>query len=342
MEQERSAYLFDKYVSKTCSPAELKEFMAIVRNANDQTVLDLVMDNFWNQSQETELNPIKADLILTRVLAADAKKTSNRPNFSIQWLGWAAAFLIICLATFFLNRQTNSNSNTAVKTVTNTSQDRNSPNLITVKTGDEHRKITLPDGSTVILNTNSSITYPKAFGEKRTVILTGEGYFDIRHDLKKSFAVFTGKLTTTVLGTAFNIKAYDSDHEISVTVTRGKVSVLDSNAVLAILIPNEQVVFNKKDKQVNLAKVITKNTVQWQESDIFFDDISLEEAAEVLAKRFNTPITVDNESAKKCRFTATFLKRESLDEILKIICSYNHAQYQDSAGGITIKGGGCE
>lgn len=342
MEQERSSYLFNKYVTKTCTPAELQEFMAIVRNADDDTVLDLVMDNFWNQSPEVELNPVKADSILKQVLSSDAKKTAKTPNLSIQWLGWAAAFFIICLATLYFNNKAKTTPTGTNQTATKVVQADKPVDLLTVKTENEHQKITLPDGSTVILNNNSSISYPKVFGAKRTVTLTGEGYFDIRHDLKKSFTVHTGKLSTIVLGTAFNIKAYNSEHEISVTVTRGKVSVLDSNAVLAILTPNQQIIFNKKDKQSNLAKVIARNTVQWQESDIFFDDISLEEAAQALSKRFNTTITVDNDSSKKCRFTATFLKGESLDEILKIICSYNNAQYQTHAGGITIKGGGCE
>lgn len=342
MEQERSSYLFNKYVSKTCSPAELKEFMAIVKNADDATVIDLVMDNFWNQSPEVELNPVKADSILTKVLSSDAKKDAKTPNLSVQWLGWAAALFIICLATLYFNNKTKTTPNAANQTAKKVVQADIPVELLTVKTGNEHQKVNLPDGSTVILNNNSSISYPKVFGVKRAVTLTGEGYFDIRHDLKKSFTVHTGNLSTVVLGTAFNIKAYDRDHEISVTVTRGKVSVLDSNAVLAILTPNQQITFNKKDKLSNLNKVIAKNTVQWQESDIFFDDISLEEAAQALSKRFNTTITVENDSSKKCRFTATFLKGESLDEILKIICSYNHAQYQTTAGGITIKGDGCE
>lgn len=342
MEQERSAYLFDKYVNKTCTPAEFKEFMAIVRNADDQTVLDLLMDNFWNQSQEAELHPAKADLILDQVLSASGKRKPKMPEFSIQWLGWAAAFLIVCLATFFLHKNTTGNSEKPVKSASNITQHLKSLKFVTVKTVSQHQKITLPDGSTVILNNHSSITFPKAFGNQRTVVLAGEGYFDIKHDAKKSFTVLTGKLSTTVLGTAFNIKAYDSDHEILVTVTRGKVSVLDNNAVLAVLTPNQQMVFNKGHKQANLAHVVAKNVIQWQESDIFFDDISLDDAAQILSRRFNTTITVDNVSAKKCRFTATFLKGESLDQILKIICAYNNAQYQTSAGGITIKGEGCD
>ena len=341
MQLDRATYLFDQYVNKTCSTAELQEFMTLIKNAEDTTVLDLVMDNFWNKSPEVALNSAKAEQILKKVISTDSKFINKKPNLSRQWLGWAAAFFIVCFAAI-LFKDKNKMPQWVEKTVNHPKQIAKPITSLTVKTEDEHRKVNLPDGSTVILNNNSLITYPKVFDAERVVTLVGEGYFDIRHDAKKSFTVRTGKLSTKVLGTAFNIKAYDGNHEIEITVTRGKVSVLDSQSVLGILVPNQQIIFNKKNKRINLANVMAKNAIQWQESDIFFDDISLEEAAKILSKRFNTPITFETELPKKCRFTATFLKGESLEEILKIICSYNHAQYQPSAGGITIKGAGCE
>lgn len=67
----------------------------------------------------------------------------------------------------------------------------------------------LPDGSTVLLNEGSELSYSTSFGKQaREVTLTGEGYFDVQHNLSKPFKVLTGNVTTTVLGTAFNIKAY--------------------------------------------------------------------------------------------------------------------------------------
>lgn len=341
MQLDRAAYLFDQYVNRTCSTAELQEFMTLIKNADDTTVLDLVMDNFWNKSPETVLKSVKAEQILEQVISTDSKFIKKKPNLSRQWLGWAAAFFIVCFAAV-LFKDRNKMPQWAEKTASQSKQIVNPNPVLTIKTEDEHQKVNLPDGSTVILNHNSSITYPKVFSAERIVTLVGEGYFDIRHDAKKSFIVRAGKLSTKVLGTAFNIKAYDGNHNIEVTVTRGKVSVTDSQSVLGILVPNQQIIFNRKNKRINLVNVMAKNAIQWQESDIFFDDISLEEAAKILSKRFNTPITFENELPKKCRFTATFLKGESLEEILKIICSYNNAQYQTSAGGITIKGAGCE
>lgn len=340
MEKDRSAYLFQQYVNKTCTPAELQEFMDIVKNSDDSDVLNIIMDNFWNQSEEIELNKNKAEAILDKVFSSNIGPV-KKPKLTLRWLGWAAAVFVIGIAVLLMNKRAQkqvefANNDVALNPI------EHAVESITAKTYKEHQKITLPDGSTVILNNNSSLVYPKVFGERRAVTLVGEGYFDIKHDDKKTFTVYTGKLRTTVLGTAFNIKAYDTDKNIEVTVTRGKVGVLNNNATLGILTPNQQIVFNKDYKKSNLTKVIAKNIVQWQESDLFFDDISMEGAAEVLSKKFNTPITFSNDLAKKCRFTATFLKGESLDEILKIICSYNNAQYQTNTSGITIKGGGCE
>lgn len=341
MDQNRSAYLFQQYIDKTCSPSELQEFMDIVKNSDDANVLDIILDNFWNSSEVMEINKTKAEMILDNVFSSDKKPEIRRPNLTLKWLGWAAAIFIISIATLLINRRDNEEA-VLVDHELDAVPSVQTSESITTRTSNEHQKITLPDGSTVILNNNSTITYTKLFGEKRIVTLDGEGYFDIKHDDKKRFTVYTGKIKTTVLGTAFNIKAYNTDKNIVVTVTRGKVSVLSGNATIGILTPNQQIVFNKDYKKSNLTKVLAKSIVQWQESDLFFDDISMEEAAQLLSKKFNTLITFSNDQAKKCRFTATFLKGESLDEILKIICSYNNAQYQTNANGITIKGEGCQ
>ncbi|MBC6112586.1 FecR family protein [Pedobacter fastidiosus] len=344
MEKERSAYLFQKYINQECSAEEMDEFMSILRNSDDEATLEMILDNYWDKTDEIDLQKDKAEEIFNNIVASESATPQKKKIKSIKmWIGWAAAILVLGIASLLI-------LNKADKYSASVKEDQNKPNLLlqlsestVAKTLNEHQKVTLPDGSTVILNNNSSVTYPKDFkGDKREVILNGEGYFDIKHDDKKSFTVYTGKLRTIVLGTAFNIKAYEKDRNIEVTVTRGKVSVLNDQATLGILIPNQQIIFNKDYKKSNLARVLAKSIVQWQESDLFFDDISMEEATEVLSKKFNTPITFTNDKAKKCRFTATFLKGESLEEILKVICSFNNAQYQFNAGRITIKGEGCE
>src|SRR5690606_5004009 len=81
----------------------------------------------------------------------------------------------------------------------------------------------------------SVLNYPKEFGETREVHLEGEGFFDIKHDPTRPFVVTSGNLTTTVLGTAFNIRALPNDDRIVVTVIRGKVQVKDGERVLGVI-----------------------------------------------------------------------------------------------------------
>lgn len=342
MEQSRLHYLFQQYVAKTCSKAELEEFMSVVKNSDSSNILELILDKYWDETTEVEVNPDKANTILKKVLATDNQFTKSAPIISFRWLGWVAAVFIIGLSILMIDKKNDNQKPEVVSLKPIQKAPVSKAEIITVKTTGEHQKVILPDGSSVILNNHSSISYPKFFTKERDVILKGEGYFDIKHNNTVPFTVNTGNLRTTVLGTAFNIKAYNNDKNIEVTVTRGKVGVVDSNKQVTIVMPNQQVIFNKYYKKSNLEQVVAKSIIQWQESDIFFDDISMEQAIQELSKRFNKPISFTNEQAKKCRFTATFLKGESLDEILKVICSFNNVQYQNTAGGITIKGEGCE
>src|SRR5207248_3097180 len=98
------------------------------------------------------------------------------------------------------------------------------------------RHIVLPDSSTVVLHAGSRLLFPEAFSvNTREVTLVGEAYFDIVHREAQPFIIHTGQLKTTVLGTAFNIRAYDSSQEVMVSVTKGRVRVESGNQVLAEL-----------------------------------------------------------------------------------------------------------
>ncbi|WP_443938524.1 FecR family protein [Pedobacter sp. MW01-1-1] len=345
MQQERAAYLFQQYIDKKYSAAELDEFMALIKEAKADDTLEMLMDSIWDRADEIDLEEVKADRILHRIFASDTTAKPKRGEFKLStWMGWAAAVFIVGLIGLWKLKSVQKAEIAISKNIIVDSVAAiNTADMVVLSASTEHRKVTLPDGSTVVLNNHSSIRYPKSFAStKREVVLTGEGYFDIKHDDKKTFVVHSGKLRTVVLGTAFNVRAYHNDAFIKVTVTRGKVGVLNGSSTIAVLKPNQQIVFHKEIKKADLKSVVATSSIEWQQSDLFFDDVTMEQAAEVLAKRFNKSIRFANENTKNCRFSATFLKGESLEEILKVICSFNYAQYQVEAGGITIKGEGCE
>ncbi|SHF33809.1 FecR family protein [Pedobacter caeni] len=209
---------------------------------------------------------------------------------------------------------------------------------------DQQRQLTLADGSTIWVNAGSKVGYPKQFdGKTREVYLSGEAYFDIKQDPDKPFIIHTGKLKTTVLGTAFNIKEDPQSHRVTVTVTQGKVSVANGTEVLGIIKPNQQISFNTAENKFALTNVDAMKAIEWQKTGLRFEDISFADAAIKLEQRFKLNISFENKKLQNCRFTGTALNGENLDQILKVICSFNKASYvKQPDGSILIKGEGCE
>jgi ferric-dicitrate binding protein FerR (iron transport regulator) len=258
-------------------------------------------------------------------LYVPSKKRSLRPRFAA-----AAAVLILFLSIYLLWPAKQSLSHA---------------DLTEVKVpGSLKKQIRLADGSQVWINSGSSLSYPLSFkGNTREVSLSGEAYFDISHDPNKPFIIHTGELTTTVLGTAFDIKEDKKLHTVIITVTRGKVSVSRGNRNLGILTPNEQISFNTVSRRAIKRAVDAQQAIAWQKIDLQFDNTSFEDAAKQLEQRYQVKIRFANEKVKNCHFTGASLIGESLDKLLKTMCDFNQATYHVQAdGSILIDGQGCE
>lgn len=208
---------------------------------------------------------------------------------------------------------------------------------------DYTRYLTLPDGSTVVLHSGSKLEVVGSFtGNTREVVLSGEAYFDISHNPDKPFIIHTGKVTTTVLGTAFNIKA--DGRQVVVSVTRGKVRVENGTKVLAVLAPNEQVEFNLPEEKMKQQKVNANDIVtDWTKEDMVFNGISLEEIAGLLSKRYGVNVQVKNESLKHCKVRASFSGTEKLEQVASVLCGIKNGEYEQLQDGtIVLNGEGCD
>ena len=340
MTEERFTHLFTKHLHGTCSNSEYQEFTALVNSGKYDQTASRLLDEHWTVSKEAEMDTGKSDRILAYIYASKQVPTRRKRVFeTAAWTGIAAAVVFIAIFSVFSYHPVTTVPGAAkVQQLSVIPARAAAGKFITTN---EHRKITLPDGSTVVLNNNSTLSVTSDFNKTiREVHIEGEGYFDIVHDTKKPFIVISGEVKTTVLGTAFNVKAY-RDSKVEVTVTRGKVSVLSGRNILGILTPNRKIVVAPELLKPVISTVVAKNAIEWQENDLFFHNISFEEATLILSKKFNTPITFVNKNAKRCHFTATFLQGETLDEVLKVICSFNNTKYYNTAGGISIEGPGC-
>lgn len=266
-----------------------------------------------NHLSKTDRNRVReASLPLKNKLSDEKVKPIKRwPARMIA----AAILLVTCtIGIFFLRNEPAKNQSVAAQ----------------VNQQKINRLVRLPDGSTVIISSGSKLNYPSSFDGlvRREVYLEGQAFFDIKHNASKPFIVHTGQMETTVLGTAFNIKAFPSDIDITVTVTRGKVKVSDQNKTLGIILPHQQIICNKQKANSTLKTVDADTYLDWKAQDLLFDDVTVAEAAELLEERFNVNLTFRDQLIKSNRFTTTFLKGESLEQVLTSICEFNGAVYQ--------------
>ncbi len=202
-----------------------------------------------------------------------------------------------------------------------------------------NRFLTLPDGSTVILHGDSRLEIDKNFNQsKRVVHLTGEAYFDVAHRPDTPFIIHTGKIKTTVLGTAFNITAWPGQQDITVSVTRGKVRVEDENRVIAVLTPDKQVTYNTVSSVSGEKPVEATETIAWLQQDMTFDDMELEELADHLGRRYGVNIKFANPELQKCRVTGRFTGTETLEEVMRTLSILVNTQYIISGKEVLIEG----
>lgn len=194
----------------------------------------------------------------------------------------------------------------------------------------ENRLIQLPDGTSVIVSPGSKLNYPSSFDglPNREVYLDGQAYFDVKHNSLKPFIIHTGKLKTTVLGTAFEINAWSSQPDVRVTVSRGKVKVEDqNNRTISVIMPNHQITYDKGNKNIIQKEVNASEYIEWKDQDLLLSNVTISEAMELLEKRFQVKITISDENIRSKRFTTTVLKGERLDQILKSVAEFNEAKF---------------
>lgn len=181
--------------------------------------------------------------------------------------------------------------------------------------------ITLPDSSKVWLNSESYLRYPSKFdGDLRSVQLIGEAYFDVERDEKRKFVVNTSdNLQIEVLGTEFNIDAY-TNKPISTTLVSGKVKISysddNNNREYFTMQPNQKVIYDQQSKSIDVLTVRVDPDVAWKDGKIIFSDTSLEDALNILGKRFNVDFVIKDKKLKENRFTGTFVNQR-LDIILE-------------------------
>ncbi|MEH0155614.1 FecR domain-containing protein [Limibacter armeniacum] len=184
----------------------------------------------------------------------------------------------------------------------------------------EKKEIHLEDGSTVLLNGESTLKYPEHFdGKLRAVELQGRAFFDVKKDENKPFQVKSKYLTTEVLGTTFVVDAYPSDSNEDISLLTGKVKVrsnIDSRKELAVLTPNQQLHFVQKDQSYQIKTFQTDDVIGWKNNILVFNNIPFTKVVKELELCYGIKIEIENLPNHIKSFTGKF-KQQPLSNVLE-------------------------
>ena len=279
------------------------------------------------------------------------KENFNSPSKTLKinpsWLKIAATILLVGFIGFVYQKY-NSNTSDEPKTFAQ---------VFKTKTG-QRKKIILSDGTTVLLNAQSSLSVSKDFNEQlREVILTGEAYFDVAHNKDKPFQVHTAEFNINVLGTSFNVKAYPDEATSEATLINGLITMeaVNGNGGTITLKPSQKVTFYKTLPQVR-AKNVLKSTparpeitinhytlikdstiveTAWTKNRIEIYDQDFDEIKGVLEKWFNVEIKFADPEIEKYRFTATFIN-ENIEQVMSTLQKVENFKYEIKGNQVII------
>lgn len=182
--------------------------------------------------------------------------------------------------------------------------------VVTVPYG-EKKTVKLSDGSVINLNADSELEYPQEFNQKeRRLKLSGEAFFNVTKDPERPFIVTTDNISTTVLGTSFNIHAY-KDEDIKVTVASGSVKVIyqpntNSNTKTAIIKPGQQAMFNRSESKLTKTKVEIADYTGWQKNILSFNQEPLSLILNSLQREYNVHFECNDEELLHKTMKASF------------------------------------
>jgi transmembrane sensor len=329
--------LLTKYLANKCTPEELQQINDWYSNLN----LEDDRDGYVFREEE----------LLKRIRDKIGFPSRSKSSvITVRWwrrIGQIAAAGILVLG-FYLLRTDNRNIQQpfAVQSV------REELGLKSVLFSNGEKKVVhhlLPDGSKVWLHPGAKIEYPLSFKGLRTreVQFSGEAFFEIAHDKEHPFKIYSGKLITEVLGTSFNLRAYENDPGCEVSVVTGKVAVSTSsstgNKLKTIVInPNEQIVFEKATGILQLVEVAKEGIKlqNWQPVSLRFDDVPMKEVVSRLEETFNVTIALSSSRLANCRLKIDF-ENQRLTEILDMINVLLGATYEIDGSLIELHGDGC-
>lgn len=192
-------------------------------------------------------------------------------------------------------------------------------NELIIPIGGEY-KIELSDGTIVWMNSMSKLRFPVVFDStERNVFLEGEAYFEVAKDSLRPFnVVIRDNLKVTVLGTSFNVRAYNDEESVETVLEEGAV-IVDGNGNRAMLHPNQRASYNNRTNSILIDNVETRNYTSWHKGHFVFNEMSVEKILSYISKWYSFEVEYQNDTVKNIIFSGSLKKYEDLTKFLTAI-----------------------
>ncbi|MEZ7499756.1 FecR family protein [Flavobacterium sp. Arc3] len=317
----------------------------------------------WILAMKVPENNLPTSIIQTALVATWNKIENNETSknreiklWNNNWLRSVAAVLVFGLITSWTYSHLFIPTN-STQVYNELIQENNDEGLVEqTNNSNKSQIITLSDGSSVLLQPQSKLSYPKNFvGNERRVYLSGEAFFEISKNPKKPFLVFANEIVTKVVGTSFRISAFSNEPNVEVLVRTGKVKVQSNESISSshkkeeiTLLPNEALRFTRKNSTFDKITDITKDktlihsarTIEQLSFD--FTDIPVSQIFKTMEQAYLVNIEFPKDKLKECHLTTSLID-QPLPEKLKIICKAlgNNTSYEMNGNQIIISSDGC-
>jgi transmembrane sensor len=319
MSNSRLIELITRKMSGEASAEELQEMEAILSANPDAYDRYKVLSQFWEQHDNTNqpvveeaLGKVLQELELpaaTPVVEMDTVKPRSYSHTSWRRISIAATIILVAGIVLF---------NRMIRT-----GDR-SDSLLVEKQNSKGVKSTieLTDGSKIWLNADSKVQYPKVFtGNTREIYLNGEAFFEVAKDASKPFIIHLSNGTVRVLGTSFNIRAYDNEKIVETSVSTGRVAFIpkyrqgDKKQDTVFLTPDNKARYLFTREELVTEPTISKEDKAWTEGKLIFKAMTLEDIAVQLERNFGTKVVFVSDAPRQYTLTGSF-QNNSLEEIM--------------------------
>jgi transmembrane sensor len=342
MSNERLTELMSLKLSGEATAEELAELEQLIRQDGLVSERYSLLRKFWEHHDST--NPAVVEESLQKALKAleppassvfiETNKTGIRKLFT-PWMRVAAAVVVLSGVLLFYYNRSNSKKEIVV-TANELIEKRNSKGVKST--------IELSDGSKIWLNADSHIEYPEVFtGNTREVHLHGEAFFEVAKNPSRPFIIHLDKGTIRVLGTSFNVRAYENEKFVETSVNTGKVAFIpkykskNKKQDTVFITPDQKVNFVFNKEKVQVTSTISEDDKAWTEGKLIFKDNSFEEIAIELERNFGKKVVFLSDDVKYYRFRGSF-SNDVLDDIMQYLTKSKEFKYKITNAELIIGG----